>query len=230
MSERKIAVTAHRGSSCKAPENTIGSLGQAIADGADYAEIDVQTTADGVVVLMHDADLMRTGAVNCKLQDILYETLREIDIGSWFSGDFKNERIVKIEEAMAFSRGRIRLNIELKYNRPDPELAGKVGRIIRINNFAEKCVVSSMDYNALKKFKQLFDSVQSNDKGVNELISSIQEDLATMLRHQAYLADIQRRIIASEGYEAQSREVVNNLKKITVKSVDRAKQLETKDN
>ena len=64
--DRHIAVTAHRGSSLKAPENTMSALRQAIADGADYAEIDVQTTADGTVILMHDADLMRIASVNRK--------------------------------------------------------------------------------------------------------------------------------------------------------------------
>ena len=118
----RIAVTAHRGSSHRAPENTLGAIQQAIDDGADFAEIDVQTTADGLVVVIHDADLMRLASVNRRIQDIQYEELREIDIGSWFSSDFRKERTPTLEEAINLARGRIRLNIELKYNRPDPEL------------------------------------------------------------------------------------------------------------
>ena len=76
---RPIAVTAHRGSSLKAPENTMSAIRQAITDGADYAEIDVQTPADGVVVLMHDADLARIGSVARKLHTIEYEELKTID-------------------------------------------------------------------------------------------------------------------------------------------------------
>jgi len=128
--DRHIAVTAHRGSSLKAPENTMSALRQAIADGADYAEIDVQTTADGVVVLMHDADLMRIASVNRRIQDTRFDELGEIDIGSWFSGDFSNERTATLDEAIKLVNGRIKLNIELKYNRPDPELVEKVGNII----------------------------------------------------------------------------------------------------
>jgi glycerophosphoryl diester phosphodiesterase len=158
---RRIAVTAHRGSSLKAPENTLSALRQAIADGANYAEIDVQTTADGVVVLMHDADLMRVASVNRKIQDIRYEELREIDIGSWFDPDFKNERPATLEEAIAFTRGHIKLNIELKYNRPDPELTGKVGNIIRRYAFAEACVISSLDYRELRKAKQAFPEIKA---------------------------------------------------------------------
>ena len=158
---RHIAVTAHRGSSLKAPENTMSALRLAVADGADYAEIDVQTTADGVVILMHDADLMRVASVYRKIQDIRYKELREIDIGSWFSPDFSHEKTATLEEAIGFARGRIRLNIELKYNRPDPELAGKVGHMVRRNAFAQACVISSLDSQELRKIKQSFPEIKA---------------------------------------------------------------------
>ena len=160
FSDRQIAVTAHRGSSLKAPENTISALQQAIADGADYAEIDVQTTADGVVVLMHDADLMRVASIDRRIGEIRYAELGNIDIGSWFSKDFSNERTATLDEAIRFCKGRIKLNIELKYNRPDTELAGKVGEIIRKNSFTRNCVVSSLEYGKLKKFKASFPEIK----------------------------------------------------------------------
>ena len=160
LDRRYIAITAHRGSSLKAPENTISALRQAIADGAEYAEIDVQTTADGVVILIHDADLMRVSSVNQKIEEIRYEELGNIDIGSWFSKDFSNERIATLEEAIKFCKGRIKLNIELKYNRRDPELAEKVGKLIQRNSFSKNCVITSLDYGELKKFKALFPEVK----------------------------------------------------------------------
>ncbi len=159
--DRHIAVTAHRGSSLKAPENTMSALRQAIADGADYAEIDVQTTADGVVVLMHDADLMRIASVNRRIQDTRFEDLKEIDIGSWFSEDFSNERTATLDEAIKFVNGQIKLNIELKYNRPDPGLVKKVGNIIRSNGFSGKCVITSLDNGELKKFRKSFPEVKT---------------------------------------------------------------------
>ena len=157
---RDIAVTAHRGSSLKAPENTISALEQAVADGADYAEIDVQATADGVVILMHDADLMRVASIDRKIAEIRYDELSKIDIGSWFSKDFSAERIATLEEAIRFCKGRIKLNIELKYNRPDPELAEKVGKLIRSHSFDKDCVVTSLNYGELKKFKASFPEIK----------------------------------------------------------------------
>ena len=147
--ERNIAVTAHRGSSMDAPENTLSAVRKAISDGADYAEIDVQTTSDGVVVLMHDGDLMRIASVDRKVSEITFDELMKIDIGSWFSPVFRNERIAKLTEVIDAVKNHIKLNIELKYNRPDPALAEKVVRIIREKSFTAECLVSSLDYRAL---------------------------------------------------------------------------------
>jgi glycerophosphoryl diester phosphodiesterase len=63
-------------------------------------------------------------------------------------------------QAIRFCKGRIRLNIELKYNRADPDLAEKVGQLIRKNAFEKDCVVTSLDYAELKKFKSLFPEVR----------------------------------------------------------------------
>ncbi|MGD8971129.1 MAG: glycerophosphodiester phosphodiesterase family protein, partial [Desulfobacterales bacterium] len=146
---RTIEVTGHRGSKVRAPENTLSALQQAIAEGADYAEIDVQTTADGVVVLLHDADLMRVASVRRRLRDIAHNELKYIDVGSWFAPDFSSERVPTLQEAIDLARGRIKLNIELKYTWADPALAKKVGAIVRRNDFASECVVSSLNFAAL---------------------------------------------------------------------------------
>jgi glycerophosphoryl diester phosphodiesterase len=158
---RRIEITAHRGSSIRAPENSLSALERAVEDGADYAEIDVQTTADGVVVVFHDADLMRMAEKALKIENTPYALLREIDIGSRFDPAFAGERVPTLEEAVQLARGRIRLNIEMKYNRSDPGLAGKVGRIIRQNDFHGQCVVTSLNDTELLKFKRLFPEIRT---------------------------------------------------------------------
>ncbi|MBW1742607.1 MAG: glycerophosphoryl diester phosphodiesterase membrane domain-containing protein [Deltaproteobacteria bacterium] len=158
---RTIAITAHRGSSLKAPENTLSAIRQAISDGADYAEIDVQTTLDGIVVLMHDADFMRIASVNRRIDEATYEELKGIDVGSWFAPDFSGERIATLQETMDIARGRIKLNIELKYNRPDPELAGKVAHIIQDKGFSSECVITSLSYLPLLETGRLLPDVKT---------------------------------------------------------------------
>jgi glycerophosphoryl diester phosphodiesterase len=153
---RHIEITAHRGSKVRAPENTLSAIQQAIADGADFAEIDVQTTADGVVVLLHDADFMRVSSLRRRLRDVNHHELRDIDVGSWFAPEFSSERVPTLQEIIDISRGRIKLNIELKYTWSDPTLAEKVGNIVRRNKFAAHSVVSSLNFNALTKITKHF--------------------------------------------------------------------------
>lgn len=152
-------VTAHRGSSRSAPENTLSALQQAIRDGADYAEIDVQTTADGRVVLLHDADFMRVAGDPRRLEELTLEEGQSLDVGRWFSDAFAGERLATLEEAIEVCRGQLRLNVELKYNRPDPELATRVGEILRRESFTDQCIVMSLDWAPLDAFREAFPEV-----------------------------------------------------------------------
>jgi glycerophosphoryl diester phosphodiesterase len=158
---RAVEITGHRGSKLRAPENTLSALRQAITEGADYAEIDVQTTADGVVVLLHDADLMRVASVKRRLRDINFHELSGIDVGSWFAPEFSSERIPTLQQAIDLARGRIKLNIELKFTWPDPTLTEKVGGIIERNEFVSECVVSSLNFQALTEIKQTFPELKT---------------------------------------------------------------------
>ncbi|MGD8344573.1 MAG: glycerophosphodiester phosphodiesterase family protein [Desulfobacterales bacterium] len=154
--DRSVEITGHRGTKVRAPENTLSAVRHAISEGADFAEIDVQTTADGVVVLLHDDDLMRVASLKRRLRDLTYRELQDIDVGSWFDPQFSSERIPTLQEVIDLVRGRIKLNIELKYTWPDPTLTEKVVNIIRQNAFAADCVVSSLNFSAVTEIKQSF--------------------------------------------------------------------------
>jgi glycerophosphoryl diester phosphodiesterase len=155
----ELFVTGHRGNKSRTPENTLIAIEHAIEQGADYAEIDIQSTSDGELVLFHDADLMRIASMPLRLRDMTLEELRHVDAGSWFAPGFQGERIPTLEEAMDLARGRIRLNIELKYTWSDPHLAGRAARAIRDNDFESECVVSSLDVRGLTEFSQSLDAV-----------------------------------------------------------------------
>ena len=150
-----MAITAHRGSSLAAPENTLSALRQAIADGADYAEIDAQSTKDGEVVLLHDGDFMRLSGDSRWLETLTLEEARQIDIGSWFSPAFAHERLATLAEAIDVVTDKLRLNIELKYNRPTPNLASAVVNRLRDKDFVDQCVVTSFNYLSLLEVKRL---------------------------------------------------------------------------
>jgi glycerophosphoryl diester phosphodiesterase len=118
-----VRVTAHRGHARAAPENTLSAMHKAIESGADYAEMDVQQTADGVVVLLHDRDLRRVAGVSRRLDELSYDEVRQLDVGSWFDPAFAGERVPTLADVIGLCRGKIRLNIELKFFGPDRRLA-----------------------------------------------------------------------------------------------------------
>jgi glycerophosphoryl diester phosphodiesterase len=149
-----VQVTAHRGHARAAPENTLSAIREAIASGADYTEMDVQQTADGVVVLLHDRDLKRVAGVARRLDELSYAEVRQLDVGSWFDPAFAGERVPTLEEAINLCRGRIKLNIELKFFTPDRRLAGEVARLVREKDAESDCLVTSLNYDALREVKR----------------------------------------------------------------------------
>ncbi len=146
-------VTAHRGNARAAPENTLSAIRKAIESGADYVEMDVQQTADGVVVLLHDRDLRRVSGVSRRLEELSFEEVRRLDVGSWFDPAFAGERVPTLEEVITLCRGRIKLNIELKFFGPDRKLAGEVARLVRDQHMEADCIITSLEYDALEEVK-----------------------------------------------------------------------------
>ena len=152
---KNVQIIGHRGSCKRAPENTVSSILCAAQDKADYAELDVQETRDGVVVLMHDKNLKRVAGVNENVSDTSYNDIEKLDVGSRFSKKFKGEKIPTLDQVMKASNGKIKLDIEIKNYVDDTDLVKKVAQLIKDNNFADKCLVCSFDYNALVKVKEL---------------------------------------------------------------------------
>ena len=154
-------ITSHRGSSYYAPENTIPAVERAIEDGSNYAEIDVQMTKDGVVVLNHDLNLIRTIGLNKYIYNLNFEDLRKLDGGSWFSKEFAGTKIPTLEEVLLISKGKIKLNIELKLNQCSDDLEEKVVALIEQYHFERQCVITSSSQAALINVKELNSDIRT---------------------------------------------------------------------
>lgn len=150
-----VRVTAHRGSSRAAPENTLAAIQQAIDDGADDAEIDVQETLDGAVIVMHDADLMRIAGDRRKIWETSLAELQSVDAGSWFDKAFAAQRVPTLQQAIEIARGKIGLNIELKFNGHDRDLVGRTLSVVRESGFGAECVISSLDHSAFQRVRAI---------------------------------------------------------------------------
>ncbi len=158
---RMPAITAHRGSSQEAPENTLAAIEMAASHMADYAEIDVRATQDGVVVLMHDENLRRTTGVDMNIWELTYEQVRSLDAGIWLSPEFAGEKIPTLDEVMKFADSKIMLNIEIKTSENSPELVESVVKIIQDNHFEDRCVISTFNYGVLFRIKALDPDIQT---------------------------------------------------------------------
>ncbi len=153
--EDRTEIMAHRGASAIAPENTMAAVWKAIDSGAQWVEIDVQETADGEVVVIHDRDLKRIGRVPLNVASSTLEELQEVDIGSWFGAEFSDERVPTLEQVLKLCKGRIRVNIELKYYGAQQQLERRVGDIVDAIGMSEQVAVMSLDLNGIRKMREL---------------------------------------------------------------------------
>ena len=159
--EADVAITAHRGASIAAPENTLAAFRAAMEAGATYTELDVQHTRDGRIAVLHDGDLMRMGGDPRKLGALTAAELAHIDIGRQFDAAFTGERAPLLEEVIDLVRGRMKINVELKYNVPDPGLAPAVVDLLRRENMLDQVVITSLDYAALRQVKSIEPRLQT---------------------------------------------------------------------
>ena len=150
-----VTIVAHRGAAGKAPENTLAAIKQAIEDRTDWVEIDVQETADGEVVVMHDSDFMKLAGNKLKIWDATVPLLTDIDIGSWFEPAFSQERVPTLKQVLELSRGKAKVVIELKYYGHDENLEQRVVDIVEDADMVSETAIMSLKYGAVKKLREL---------------------------------------------------------------------------
>jgi len=95
-----LLVAAHRGDSINAPENTVASIDSMGPGIADLTEFDVQVTADGALVLMHDATVDRTTDGAGSVASMTLSAIQALDAGSWFSPAFSGEPVPTMAAAI----------------------------------------------------------------------------------------------------------------------------------
>ena len=154
-------ITAHRGSSRTAPENTIPAIDAAVEEMADSVEIDVQMTADGVVVLGHDASLKRVAGVNRSIASMTFEELEKLDVGSWFSSEYAGTRIPSLSEVLELCSQKTSLNIEIKYVGKNSELPEKTAEMVREYGMENQCVITSTNLSYLKRVKEALPEIRT---------------------------------------------------------------------
>lgn len=127
---------AHRGASQLAPENTISALKTAKKNGAKWVECDIQLTKDNVPVIFHDATLARTTSGHGFLSATHFSQLQTLDAGSWFSPEFKNERVPTLQEWLqTAAQLKLSLNLEIKSNTKKESIVLTESVITHLKNY-----------------------------------------------------------------------------------------------
>jgi glycerophosphoryl diester phosphodiesterase len=103
----KPLVIGHAAAAGEAPENTLAGVRASLAAGADAMEIDVQLSADGIPILMHDLTLERTTGLPGRVRDTYLEDLQRADAGG-------EETVPTLDQVLDLVAGRLTVMCELK--------------------------------------------------------------------------------------------------------------------
>ena len=140
-------IWAHRGASAVAPENTLAAFRRAYELGADGVELDVQLTADGRVVCLHDETLDRTTSGSGRVAKLTLDQIRQFD-ASCGDAAFANELVPTLEEIFELLRPTgMMVNVELKNSiEPYPGLEQAVLALVDKAGLADKVVYSTFNH------------------------------------------------------------------------------------
>lgn len=105
---------AHRGEHLHHPENSVPAFDEAIRLGADFIEVDVQTTADGKLVLSHDATVNRCTNGQGKISEMTFEEVEKLDAGIKTGPEFAGTRIPTFDQVLDLARGKIGVYVDVK--------------------------------------------------------------------------------------------------------------------
>ncbi len=148
-------ITAHRGASRYFPENTMAAIKGAMEQGADWIELDIHQSSDGVLFVMHDDNLYRTCRVKGLCWNYTWEELSRMDAGNAFSNSFKGEPIPRLSDVIDYAiKNGLRLNIELKPSSFETGMEKRLVDLLEEKAFINDCVVTSQKYLSISKIKE----------------------------------------------------------------------------
>lgn len=153
----RIFVLGHRGYSEKYPENTMESF-QACADipEVDGVELDVHLCKSGELVVAHDGNLKRCAGIDRFIEDMTWDELKDIDVGSFKDPKFASCRMPLLEDLFEKFGSRFVYDIELKVERGRKfkKLCLKTWDLIQKYQLESCVMVSSFSPFALRRFNK----------------------------------------------------------------------------
>ena len=115
-----FVVVSHRGDHTHAPENTLAAYSNAIAAGADYVEIDLRTTADSQLVIMHDASVDRMTNDTGLVKNMPWEKLHTLQVKDRAHPEWGEQEVPLFTQVLDLCRGKIYIYLDFKNADPAP--------------------------------------------------------------------------------------------------------------
>ena len=154
----EVLVMAHRGGQGLWPENTLFAFERAAELGADVLDMDVRSTADGVLVAIHDRRVDRTTNGRGDVGELTLAQLKTLDAGSRWTADrgvsfpFRGRGItVPALEEVFMSFPQLRLSMEIKQE--EPSIAAPLCSLVRAYDLSDQVLVSSFSAEAMEVFR-----------------------------------------------------------------------------
>ena len=155
-SDGSVWVIGHRGASRDCPENTIAAFDEALHQGADGIELDLQLSRDGVPVVYHDKTLRKAGGGRKRVAQLDLRDIKRLDAGSWLDKKFRGQHIPTLEEVLARYGRKTRLLLEIKTREGSAGrdrhllLARSVAALVRQTKTSDAAMLLSFDGDVLE--------------------------------------------------------------------------------
>ncbi|MFW5690900.1 MAG: glycerophosphodiester phosphodiesterase [Chloroflexota bacterium] len=166
-----ILVMAHQGGDGLRPGNTMAAFEHAVELGVDVLEMDIHSTADGVLVVIHDDTIDRTTDGSGRVQDFTFEEIQQFDAGyNWPTlseladiedHPFRGQGItIPALEAVLQAFPEMRMNIEIKQE--EPSIAGALCDLLREYDMTEQVLIASFSQVAMNDFREVCPEVATS--------------------------------------------------------------------
>lgn len=144
-----MIVVAHRGAHAKVPENTLAAFRNAIELRCDFVEMDVRSTKDDALVILHDSTLDRTTNGSGNVADLRLSSVRTLATKNTLNANLSAEQVPTFDEALAVCRGKVKVYVDHKAGAPADVIAA-----IRRHGMLDDVVVYA-PVDQLRQFKRL---------------------------------------------------------------------------
>jgi glycerophosphoryl diester phosphodiesterase len=203
-------VVAHRGASAAFPENTLEAFDGAVAVGADFVELDVRLTADGVPVIMHDLDVALTTDGEGFLHRL---TLAEVRTLRATGHDGGSAAVPTLEEALELLSGRVGVNIEIKnlpgepsFDSPKEAVVEAVVGLVDRMGFPGPLLLSSFNWLSIERVRDLDQSLPTGFLTIAAIDPSAALVYARSRGHTHVLPQAPALFAAGEAFVSQAHD------------------------